>query len=58
MHPVGKWLLSVGGGGRKEPDQGLDSKFLLLVETVVWPWKKTFPLSVRMIRAPLVTKIP
>lgn len=34
MHPVGKWLLSVGGGGRKEPDQGLDSQFLFLLETV------------------------
>lgn len=34
MHPVGKWLLSVAGGGKKEPDQGLDSQFLLVRETV------------------------
>lgn len=58
MHPVGKWLLSVGGGRRKELDQGLDSQFLFLLETVSGLGKKKlFPLSVRMINASLVTKI-
>lgn len=59
MHPVGKWLLSIGGGRRKELDQGLDSQFLFLLETVsgLGKKKKLFPLSVRMINASLVTKI-
>ena len=40
MHPVGKWLLSIGGGRRKELDQGLDSQFLFLLETVSGLGKK------------------
>lgn len=45
MHPVGKWLLSIGGGRRKELDQGLDSQFLFLLETVSGLGKKTISFN-------------